>query len=308
MGGGIYVRYGYSGANFTLMNSIVAGNAADGAAPDLRPHSNNLLSANYSLIGDTTSGFTATQLQAITSGAGNLQNIDPLLGPLADNGGPTQTHALLPGSPAFNAGDPAIVVNGAEYDQRGAGYERVAVGRIDIGAYEAQGAVTAAPGDYNRDGAVNAADYTVWRDTLDTAAAPLTGADGDGDGQVTRGDWDVWVSHYGYTYTIPQASSALVSEPAPAASAVVEATTQSASNNTVPAYFFAEALPKESDTVSDQETLPLSSTSSDDALLLLLAGGRSYSEAETILDEAFATADDESEENAPLTLAFGGFE
>ena len=35
--------------------------------------------------------------------------VDPLLGPLADNGGPTLTHALLPGSPAINAGDPTAV-------------------------------------------------------------------------------------------------------------------------------------------------------------------------------------------------------
>jgi hypothetical protein len=77
---------------------------------------------------------------AVTSGGGNLDSdgtcgaelsaADPLLGPLANNGGPTQTHALLLGSPAIDTGD-----NGAcpATDQRG--YVRN-VGPCDIGAYE----------------------------------------------------------------------------------------------------------------------------------------------------------------------------
>ena len=63
-----------------------------------------------------------------------------MLGPLADNGGPTFTHALLPGSPAIDAGDPAAVAgvgNVPLYDQRGFAFSRVAGGRIDIGAFEA---------------------------------------------------------------------------------------------------------------------------------------------------------------------------
>ena len=61
------------------------------------------------------------------------------LGPLADNGGPTRTHALLEGSPAIDAG-PATVPNfpGNAWDQRGPGYVRVEYGRIDVGAFEVQ--------------------------------------------------------------------------------------------------------------------------------------------------------------------------
>src|SRR5262249_44043164 len=55
---------------------------------------------------------------------------DPKLGPLADNGGPTQTMALLPGSPALNAAGPALA---PATDQRG--FARGAA--PDIGAYEA---------------------------------------------------------------------------------------------------------------------------------------------------------------------------
>ena len=57
--------------------------------------------------------------------------IDPLLGPLADNGGPTLTHAIQPGSPAVNRGDPAAPPR----DQRG--YGRLGV--PDVGAFEFNG-------------------------------------------------------------------------------------------------------------------------------------------------------------------------
>ncbi|QDU89862.1 Arylsulfatase precursor [Pirellulimonas nuda] len=48
------------------------------------------------------------------------------------------------------------------------------------------------PGDYNLDGAVDAADYTVWRDTLGQKVPPYTGADGNGDGVVDQADSEVW--------------------------------------------------------------------------------------------------------------------
>jgi hypothetical protein len=61
--------------------------------------------------------------------------VDPMLGPLADNGGRTRTHALPADSPAVDAGN-----NNANYafDQRGEGFPRVVNGRADIGAYEVQ--------------------------------------------------------------------------------------------------------------------------------------------------------------------------
>ena len=66
-------------------------------------------------------------------GAGDQINTDPMLGPLADNGGPTETHALLPGSTAINAGNDALA---PERDQRGFGRSGVS----DIGAFEFNGA------------------------------------------------------------------------------------------------------------------------------------------------------------------------
>ncbi|MCX6583202.1 MAG: hypothetical protein NT166_23755 [Candidatus Aminicenantes bacterium] len=86
----------------------------------------------YSLIEDT-SGCTLTGFQKA-----NILGMDPLLGPLADNGGPAKTHALLPGSPAIDAGNSA----GVSVDQRGfkrpiniPGIPNVSDG-ADIGAYE----------------------------------------------------------------------------------------------------------------------------------------------------------------------------
>ena len=63
-------------------------------------------------------------------------SVDPKLGPLADNGGPTKTHALYIGSPAIDAGDDTICANSPinNLDQRG---EARPVGvHCDIGAYE----------------------------------------------------------------------------------------------------------------------------------------------------------------------------
>src|SRR5262249_12883464 len=59
----------------------------------------------------------------------------PGLGPLANNGGPTQTIALLPGSPALDHGGNTYV-NAGETDQRG--YTRIVNGTVDIGAFEVQ--------------------------------------------------------------------------------------------------------------------------------------------------------------------------
>jgi hypothetical protein len=78
---------------------------------------------------------------SVALGTGDLTNLDPLLGPLQDNSGPTATHALLTGSPAMDAGSDAACVGPdvRSLDQRG--YERpdgdaASGGRCDIGAVE----------------------------------------------------------------------------------------------------------------------------------------------------------------------------
>jgi len=73
---------------------------------------------------------------------GNIIGQDPKLGPLAKNGGPTQTMALLPGSPAIDAGNPAKPGSGKGAcevtDQRGTPRGATGAGKAvcDIGAFE----------------------------------------------------------------------------------------------------------------------------------------------------------------------------
>ncbi|HUT88817.1 MAG TPA: choice-of-anchor Q domain-containing protein [Thermoguttaceae bacterium] len=122
-GGGIYS----GGSLLDLRNTIISGNMSP-IGPNV---SEGVRSQGHNLIGDTSgsSGWVAS----------DLLNVDPMLGPLADNGGPTWTHALLPGSPAIDAGDntgtPAT-------DQRGfpriVDGDRNGVATIDIGAFEYQ--------------------------------------------------------------------------------------------------------------------------------------------------------------------------
>ena len=166
-GGGIY----HSGFSFNdslnIDNSIVAGNAnINGIASDVFILANVSVNANNSLIGSNNGSL----LQATNAGPpdanGNLigssaSPIDPLLGPLADNGGPTLTHALLAGSPAINAGD-SDTVNVGDTDQRGE--DRIIDGQVDIGAYEFGS--TFLLGDVDQDGAVTFLDIAPFIDVL----------------------------------------------------------------------------------------------------------------------------------------------
>jgi hypothetical protein len=88
-------------------------------------------SLGHNLIGNGSggAGFSASDLVGTS-----LNPLDPRLGPLQDNGGPTPTMALLPGSPAIDAGG----LTDSEWDQRGPGYPRLVNGTTDIGAYEVQ--------------------------------------------------------------------------------------------------------------------------------------------------------------------------
>jgi hypothetical protein len=151
--------------DLTLIGSIVAGNSgfdigAGGAvaplsvtsqrtkdkgtnAPKNRPALTPSVSpalvlasaaAEYSVIGEVDPAVT------IVNGGGNKLGVaDPKLGPLADNGGPTMTHALLAGSPAIDAGpNPVPTFTGNQFDQRGTGFARIVGGLVDVGAFEFQ--------------------------------------------------------------------------------------------------------------------------------------------------------------------------
>ncbi len=153
---------------------------------------------------DTNGQFVITGADNLIRSQGDYQFItvstdDPMLGPLANNGGPTMTHALLTGSPAIDFGNNA---QGLATDQRGVSYSRVVGVAADIGAFEAQTAVgPALLGDYNQNHTVDAADYVLWRKTLGSDVSQYAGADGNGNASVDSGDYGIWRSHFGSTGT-----------------------------------------------------------------------------------------------------------
>jgi CSLREA domain-containing protein len=132
------VEAGGLGGGFTgfvaASNAIFADNTLVGSPSDCN---GTLTSGGYNLI-QSTVGCTVTGTTT-----GNILNQDPRLGLLGDNFGPTQTRALLPGSPAIDAGNPAIPGSGgnacAITDQRGIPRPQPTGGRCDIGAVEFQG-------------------------------------------------------------------------------------------------------------------------------------------------------------------------
>jgi len=181
----------------TITNSIVAGNTADGGNPDL-DLGTSALTVDYSLIGDSIgSGVTGG------SGVGYILDQSANLAPLADNGGLTQTHALLVGSPAIDAGDPAILPNPGEFDQRGAPFLRVvddpiAPGTaIDIGAFEHQ-ALISPSADFNMSGFIEGFDFLAWQRGFGTTTGASKGAgDADNDGDVDGTDLGFWEAQFG---------------------------------------------------------------------------------------------------------------
>ncbi|MBX3401625.1 MAG: VCBS repeat-containing protein, partial [Gemmataceae bacterium] len=120
-----------------LTNTIVAGNFRGAVGADVASDITDLgttgkidvANSKNNLIGDagTAGGFT-------NGTNGNRVGVAAGLQPLANNGGPTQTHALLAGSSAVNAG----AASGQTTDQRGAGFVRSSGGAVDIGAFELQ--------------------------------------------------------------------------------------------------------------------------------------------------------------------------
>ncbi|MBR8840876.1 MAG: hypothetical protein DSM106950_44690 [Stigonema ocellatum SAG 48.90 = DSM 106950] len=139
-GGGVYLdsvpptSTSVRGSN-NVRNTIIAANLnnanyTDSVNPDV---SGTFTSNGYNLIGDNTgsTGFGVTGDVVGTSD----NPIDPRLDTLNSNGGPTQTIALLPDSPAIGAADPIILDTDPITDQRGLP-RRAADGSADIGAYE----------------------------------------------------------------------------------------------------------------------------------------------------------------------------
>ncbi len=135
VGNGMFQSLFVSGIT-TVQNTIIAQNVG---GPDT---SGNFNSLGNNLIGnaDDSTGFHSGDLKGNTA-----TPLNAMLGPLAANGGPTMTHALLAGSPALDGGnnDFGLSTDGTPLltDQRGAGRiadspDADAIATVDIGAYE----------------------------------------------------------------------------------------------------------------------------------------------------------------------------
>jgi hypothetical protein len=167
-----------NGGTIMLKNTIVAGNfrgtgtTRDDVSGDLDA------TGSFNLIGD------GTNMSGLTNGTSNNQvgssvsPINAMLGSLGSNGGATQTHLLLPGSPAINAGSNALLPtdtfdldadsDAAEpvpVDQRGAGFNRVVNTTVDIGAVEVNYTITASQGT-PQSGTINTAFGTALQATV----------------------------------------------------------------------------------------------------------------------------------------------
>src|SRR5262245_60551048 len=163
-GGGIFNLSGGGSASLTVTNTTFSGNvtqlhgggisnAQTGGAPaivdigntifkkgasgqNIVNNNGSIVSHGYNLSDDDGGGYLI--------GPGDQINTDPMLGALQDNGGPTFTHALLPGSPAIDTGDPNFTPP-PFFDQRGPGFDRVVNGRMDKGSFELQSGTTPTP-------------------------------------------------------------------------------------------------------------------------------------------------------------------
>ncbi len=123
---------------------------------------------------------------------------------------PGQTPAFYTGNGFVNEGAIFQSVPGTaqELGTKSSFFPVTTVVRDDLGLLVA--------GDYNEDGFVNLADYSIWRDTLGATVPIGTGADGMPDGVIDSLDYDVWKTNFGTTsasVTLPAGQLASVPEP-----------------------------------------------------------------------------------------------
>lgn len=125
-GAGLLVAAG----DVLVESSIIANNTLANEEPgDFAIDTEGTVTVLASLVKAPGGGVDAEAL----SEAGNLVDVDPQLGPLADSGGPTRTHMPLDGSPVIDAGSNSAEL---EFDQRGDGFAREQGEGVDIGAVE----------------------------------------------------------------------------------------------------------------------------------------------------------------------------
>jgi predicted outer membrane repeat protein len=191
-----------SQVGITLHNCTIVGNAGGQNGAGVFNAFNSVLTITNSIVAGSTGGIDVSG--PFTDGGHNIFadgfNIshpttlsgDPMLGPLADNGGLTMTHALKQSSIAIDAGNCAA--GEVEVDQRGV--SRPQGKGCDIGAYELD--VPSIPGDLNGDGVVDGADLLIllaaWGKCADPDDCP---ADLNDDGTVDGADLLILLANWG---------------------------------------------------------------------------------------------------------------
>lgn len=137
-GGGIY----HPANQLALGNTIVAGNNAFSAFPEIFFDTGTIGSNGYNLIGDSAGDAQDTST-AIAYQPEDILNTPPRLVGLGNYGGPTPTHPAQLGSPVIDGGTPGLAndpFDGSAIttDQRGSGFARAMGNEVDIGAFEVQ--------------------------------------------------------------------------------------------------------------------------------------------------------------------------
>jgi hypothetical protein len=144
-GGAIYIS-----TQATIVNCTLSGNSAEPSGGGGVFVTQGTLNLQNTIIAGSTGGDCTLFLGApIGTNSHNLiqdgscspmLSGNPMLGPLQNNGGTAPTIALLPGSPAINAGDDSVLGSPLflTTDQRGAGFARQSGAHVDIGAFEFQ--------------------------------------------------------------------------------------------------------------------------------------------------------------------------
>ena len=122
------------GGTETIFTRVVAGSASSTLGHNIYADNIGLNVGSAGGGVNTSVGNNVSDDASGGGGPGDMLNTNPLLAALGDYGGSTQTHALLPGSPALNAGNNS---GAPATDQRG--ISRPQQGTVDIGAYESRG-------------------------------------------------------------------------------------------------------------------------------------------------------------------------
>ena len=178
-----------------LANTIVAQNGEDCSGGGIQ-------SSGYNLAGDASCAFAAT---------GDQNSINPQLGPLQNNGGPTSTHTLTESSPAFNVGNPAAVGSSPACpatDQRGT--MRPQGGRCDIGAFELVTGVGVTPptASFTHNGPLEVGETAVFSNISTGDNLSYLWSFGDGQTSTQPNPGHVYSQTGSYTVTLTATNSA----------------------------------------------------------------------------------------------------